>query len=264
MKASFAPIAEPLLFSWEPPQRQKVAIVTFLVISLIAHALCFYIFQIVYPPTVSLLPPPARISVITSNSEEGRALLRWIDAEDPALAFTTQRPPGAKLRALPKVEHAASYFTAEPVLKEIPPLVVDLRIPSSQPPGPVHFGRRQNVPAMTPAVTSISFSKELDTRGVPILPQTSFVASNDQPPETIRFRIAVNTNGEIHYCFPFNSSGDPVLDEQARRSLTLCRFPPSSITDQIGGKSLIWGIATVEWGTDVTPRKATPTVTATP
>src|SRR5881227_2984414 len=117
---------EPLLFSWEPPRRRKVAITAFLALSLGGHALCFYIFQIVYPPTVALLPPPARVSLITPASEEGRTLLRWIDAEDPALAFTTQRPPEARLHALPKAEHLPSYSAIEPALKDIPSLEHDL------------------------------------------------------------------------------------------------------------------------------------------
>src|SRR5207248_9842256 len=118
-------VVEPLLFSWVPPRRRRAAITAFLALSLIAHALCFYIFQIVYPTTVSLLPPPARVSVITSDSEEGRTLLRWVDAEDPALAFTTQRPVETRLRALPKVEHIPSYLAVEPSLKQFPSPVDD-------------------------------------------------------------------------------------------------------------------------------------------
>ena len=99
---------EPLLFSWDSPRRRRAAFLGFLALSLFAHAVCFYIFQVVYPPTVTLLPPPARVALITPASEEGRTLLRWIDAEDPAVAFTTHRPPEARLRALPKVEHVPS------------------------------------------------------------------------------------------------------------------------------------------------------------
>src|SRR5947199_3305410 len=106
-------VVEPLLFSWEPPRRRRAAITAFVALSLVAHALCFYIFQIVYPPTVALLPPPARVTLITPASEEGRTLLRWIDAEDPALAFTTRRPQETNLRALPKAEHVPSYSAIE-------------------------------------------------------------------------------------------------------------------------------------------------------
>lgn len=257
-------VVEPLLFSWEPPRQRRVAVTAFVGLSLIAHALCFYIFQIVYPPTVSLLPPPARVSVITSNSEEGRTLLRWVDSEDPALAFTTQRPAEARLRALPKVEHIPSYLAAEPSLKQVPPPVADLRIPSSQSAGAVPFVYRQTASATYPRETSASFSKELDAFGAPILPDRSFTASNDETPEAIRFHIAVSGRGEIRYCFPLNSSGDPALDEQARRYLALCRFSQSSISGKKVDSSLTWGIATVGWGNDVAHPRHTPTSTPAP
>src|SRR5207237_904026 len=101
--------AEPLLFRWDSPRGEKLAIAIFLALSLAAHAFCFYIFQIVYPPTVALIPPPARVALITPASEEGRTLLRWIDAEDPALAFTTRRPQETKLRKqAPDLLHRSS------------------------------------------------------------------------------------------------------------------------------------------------------------
>ncbi len=265
MNASIAgPGPEPLLFSWEPPRRRQIAISTFLALSLIAHALCFYVFQIIYPTTVSLLPPPARVSVISSDSEEGRTLLRWIDAEDPTLAFTTQRPPEARLRALPKVEHIPSYLAVELALKQVPLPVVDLHIPSSQPPGPVPLVYRQIPPAMGPTATSASFSRELDSFGAPTLPPPSFAASNDGTPETVRFRVAVNRTGEIRYCFPLNSSGDPALDEQVHHYLTLCRFSRGSVKGEKLDGPLTWGIATVEWGNDVARPRPSATDTAAP
>src|SRR5262249_16630283 len=127
-------VAEPLLFNWDSPRQQKTVLAIFLGLSLVAHALCFYAFQIVYPTPVALLPPPGHVIFIAPESEEGRALLRWIDAEDPALAFTTHSPPGAKLGALPNAEHVPSYSALNPILKEIPALQPDLRIPSSRPP----------------------------------------------------------------------------------------------------------------------------------
>ena len=91
------------IFNWSPARSRKVSIISFIAASAVLHALCFYIFQIIYPPTVALLPPPARVSIITPASEEGRLLLRWIEAEDPALSSTTQRPPDASSFARPAV-----------------------------------------------------------------------------------------------------------------------------------------------------------------
>src|SRR5437763_10960426 len=132
----------PLLFNWDAPRRRNLAITGFLIVSFAAHAACFYLFQIVYPPTVSLTPAPQRISLIGSNSEQGATLLRWVDAEDPALVSTTRRPSDAKRYLLGKVEHIPSYFAIEPALQAAPPLNVDLRIPSAQPAGPVPTGTR--------------------------------------------------------------------------------------------------------------------------
>jgi hypothetical protein len=255
---------EPLLFSWDSPRRRRVAILAFLALSLLAHAVCFYIFQVVYPPTVTLLPPPARVALITPASEEGRTLLRWIDAEDPAVAFMTHRPPEARLRALPKVEHLPSYHAMEPTLKELPPLEVDSRAPDSQPPGAVPFIRQKSASAARLIPTSVSFSSELDALGAATMPALKFVASNRETPDAIRFRVAVSRLGEIRYCFPMNSSGDPALDEQARLYLARCRFPKSAPSDGESDALLTWGIATIEWGGDIARPQARPSSSATP
>jgi hypothetical protein len=255
---------EPLLFSWDSPRTKKIALLAFLALSLLAHAICFYIFQVVYPPTVTLLPPPARIGLITPASEEGRTLLRWIDAEDPAVAFTTHRPPEARLRALPKVEHVPSYHAMEPTLKKLPAPEVDSRAPDSQPPGAVPFMRQQTVSAAEPPPTSVSFSSELNRLGAATLPPLKFVASTGEAPEAIRFRVAVSGLGEIRYCFPMNSSGDRELDEQARLYLARCRLSRRASGDGKSEAPLTWGIATIEWGSDITRPHARQPASATP
>jgi hypothetical protein len=256
---------EPLLFSWDSPQRAKVAILAFLALSLVAQALCFYIFQVVYPPTVTLLPPPGRVALITPAAEESRTLLRWIDAEDPAVAFTTHRPPEARFRALPKVEHVPSYRAMELALKELPPLKVDLRAPDSRPPGAVPIIRQETTTAAGPTATSVSFSSELDAFGAPTLPEPSFGVSDGETPEAIRFRVAVSRLGDIRYCFPLNSSGDPALDEQARLYLARCRFSRNGTRhDDKPDASLTWGTATIEWGNDIARSHARPTGRVTP
>jgi hypothetical protein len=256
--------AEPLLFSWDSPRRRRTMLAAFLVLSLVAHALCFYVFQIVYPTPVALLPPPARVTFIAPDSEEGRTLLRWIDAEDPAVAFTTHPAPGARLNALPKTEHLPSYSTVGPILKELPTLKPDLRIPSSRSPGAVHSAARKTASARGSGRTYISFSKELDQFGAPSLAKSEFAPSNQDTPEALRFRVAVNELGEIRYCFPVNSSGDPALDEQARLQLLRSRFPQNRQTANRADSALVWGIAAVQWGSDVARPQQAPAATVTP
>src|SRR5215813_11802817 len=256
--------AEPLLFGWDSPRQQKTVLATFLVLSLVAHALCFYVFQIVYPTPVALLPPPARVTFIAPDSEEGRTLLRWIDAEDPAVAFTTHPAPGATLGALPKTEHLPSYPTVGPMLKGLPTLKPDLRIPSSRPPGAVHSAARKATSVRGSARTHISFSDELDQFGVPSLPKSEFAASTEDTPEALRFRVAINELGEIRHCLPINSSGDPSLDEQARLQLVRSRFPQNRRASDRPDSVLVWGIATVQWGGDVARPQQAPAASVTP
>src|SRR5215468_10817404 len=253
--------AEPLLFGWDSPRQQKAVLATFLVLSLVAHALCFYVFQIVYPTPVALLPPPARVTFIAPDSEEGRTLLRWVDAEDPAVAFTTHPAPGARLGALPNTEHRPSYSTVGPILKEPPTLKPDLRIPSSRPPGAVHFVARKATSARGSVRTYVSFSNELDQFGVPSLTKSEFAASNEDTPEALRFRVAINDLGEIRYCLLINSSGDPALDEQARLQLVRSRFPQNRRASNRPDSVLVWGIATVQWGSDVARPQQAPAAT---
>lgn len=252
-----------LLFNWDAPRRRNFAITGFLIASLAAHATGFYLFQVVYPPTVSLTPAPQRINLISPNSDQGATLLRWIDAEDPALISTTRRAPEARRYLFGKIQHVPSYFAREPGLKEPPPLLVDLRVPSVQPPGPVPAAFRASAKPMGVAPTKVSFSNEFSGLGQPKFVPINFKASTPEPPQDVQFRIAVDAQGAVRYCFSLSSSGEAALDEQARQHLAACRFPARFVSSgaegstSVGG-SLIWGIATIEWGNDLAQSGAKP------
>jgi hypothetical protein len=176
-------------------------------------------------------------------------LLRWIEAEDPALASTTQRPPGAKSSALPKPAHVPSYLTASPALKELPPYRPDLSIPSSQPPGPVPIKRKAATRETNVTPTAVMFSAETETLGPAAFPEMRFSASSTEPPETAEFYVGVSERGAVLYSLLRHSSGDPALDEQARRYLLSCRFSGRPVGQEKEG--LVWALATIAWGNDV-------------
>ncbi len=249
--------AAPLLFDWQPPRPRTLSIIAFIGVSAVLHAICFYLFQIVYTSAVVLLPPPARVSLITSDSEEGRNMLRWVDAEDPALASATQRPFESRQRSLPRVQHIPSYLAEGPKLKHAPPFVIDTHSPGPYPPGPVPTPRAPSPPHLGKIPTRVSFSDELTRVGTSHLPALRFTASNSETPEAVRFRIAVGPRGEIRHCFPLNSSGDTALDEQARQHLALVRFTPNTPPSETTAPPDVWGIVTIAWGNDVT-RPAAP------
>jgi len=250
-----------LVFVWDQPGRRRLAITGFVFASVVLHALCFYVFQIIYPPAVALLPPPGRATVIAPNTEEGRVLMRWLEAEDPALASTTQPPAGGKSLAMPTIQHAPSYLTRQPALREIPPLPPDPAVPSAQPPAPIEPPRPPIQTVAKIAPTMVQLSPELEALGLLQRPEMRFTASSHELPQAAQFRVAADENGVVRYCFITKSSGDAALDGQARQYLALCRFsaihnPKAEIRDRF-----VWGVATVEWGNDiVAPSGATKSV----
>jgi len=246
----FAGLNNELLFQWEQGRPRKLAIAGFLVASAALHALCFYIFQVIYPPTVALLPPPARVNLLVPTSDEGRTLLNWVNAEDPARASQTQRAPDSKTLALPKLNHIPSYLTTAPTLKAPPPTTPDLRVPSPFLPAPVPTRQNQSITPSPAAPTVVTFSDEL--QNVPVQKSDfKFRGSTNEPPQTAQYLVAVSSAGEIRYCFLQDSSGDPALDDQAHHYLLLCRFTLEKNTSANKQENLIWGRATIQFGNDV-------------
>lgn len=239
-----------LIFAWEQPRRRRLAIAGFLAGSFLLHAFCFYLFQVIYPPAVALLPPPGRVTVIAPDTEEGRVLLRWLEAEDPALASTTQPPADGKSLTMPTIQHAPSYLTRQPALREMPPAPPDPGVPSAQPPAPVRPLPAAPQMAATTAPTTVRLSAELEAIGALQIPNMKFAASGHESALAAQFRVAVDGNGTVRYCFIERSSGDAALDEQARKYLTLSRFSPRSPASEVR-KDFVWGTADIEWGNDV-------------
>ena len=237
-----------LVFAWDDRRQQSATIVGFIFASLILHALCFYLFQVIYPPTVALLPPPGRVTLISPNTAEGRVLLRWLEAEDPALASNTQ-PSEREVLSLPTVQHAPSYLLHRPVLKEMPFVNADVGVPSAHPPGAVENPRGPLQSATQLFSTAVHFSAELETADLPQAPVIRFTASGQEPPRAAEFRIGVSDKGDVRYCFLETSSGDTGLDEQARSYLMLFRLP--HLTARLESDSLIWGTARIDWGNDI-------------
>jgi hypothetical protein len=237
-----------LLFHWEPPRQRKLTIAGFLGASVMLHALCFYVFQIVYPPTIALLPPPARVSVIAPTTEEARTFLNRLAAEDPALASQTQRPADARAFQLPKLAHVPSFIIVPPQLKEMPRREGEPSALLAMPPGPVPVASAPEAPTAVISPTTLTFSEAL--RPWPVSgPALKFRASMRETPASARFRLAVDSLGVVRYALLEQSSGDPALDEQARHYLTLTRFQPGPGTDTAG--ATIWAIATFDFGNDV-------------
>jgi hypothetical protein len=245
---SYAPAPGGLLFSWERPRGRKFVIAGFLLASAALHALCFYLFQVVYAPAISLLPPPTQVSVIAPTSDEARTFLNWLEAEDPAIASQTQRSADARAFQLPKLAHVPSYLAVPPKLKELPPKRMSDAAPSAMPPAPVPVTPAAKTAPPLQAPTVLTFSDGLGE--LPAThPELKFRASLRDAPESARFRVAVDSLGTVRYSFLEQSSGDAALDEQARHYLALCRFTVSG--NPAADDRLTWATTTLDFGTDL-------------
>lgn len=244
----YVPAPGGLLFRWEPPRKRKAVIAGFLLGSVALHALCFYLFQVVYPPAIVLLPPPAQVSVIAPTTPEARTFLAWLEAEDPTLSSHTQRPSDARAFQLPRLAHIPSYVAVPPRLKELPPEKTAPAVPSAMPPAPVPVPSRAGSVAPMKAATSVTFSD-----GLAELPFThptfTFSSSMSEAPENASFRIAVDSSGMVRYAFLERSSGDSGLDEQAHHYLVLGRFSSGPPVSKDSG--LTWATANFEFGNDL-------------
>jgi hypothetical protein len=247
--------APPLLFSWSTPQPHYRTLVLFLIASALLHALCFYVFQVVYPSAIALSPTSARLNVISPDDAESIALLRWVEAEDPALASTTLRPPDYRAFALPKLAHIPSYENHQPGLRTLPRTTPDLAVPSSAAIGQMPRPRLKAALPLMPRKTAAVFSDLPAQLSSPVFPVFAFHLSRADAPANARFRVAIDSGGAIQYCFLIESSGDPALDDEARKFLMLCRFvsPGEGDATNPAAKTdghLRWSVATILWGND--------------
>ena len=97
-----------LIFRW-PERTASLLFPGLLILSVAIHTFAFFIFQVVYPPTVASAPPRAQVTLLTPGTPHSDALLRWVEAQDPATAGRIQEiaPKG-----LEEIRYTPSYEAA--------------------------------------------------------------------------------------------------------------------------------------------------------
>ncbi len=240
-----APSDPDLTFVW--PVKKGFPFVLFVCVagSLFAHAATFFLFQVVYPQRVTIPQPSPHVSLLTPSTPENIALLRWIEAEDPALIAgdNSVSPP-----ALAKVQYRPSFATPrtaplgapaeKPIEVRFPPAVDQLTVPGP----PVSVAPVSRTPAQ--ASTFTRFSGLLSAR--PLIENPPLVSRRQTVGPIIPtvLLVGVSAEGDIRYQFLQQSSGDSAFDEIASAHLQRLRFAPAEVV-------MTWAHATIAWGAEV-------------
>jgi hypothetical protein len=211
--------------------------------SLLAHFTTFFLFQVVYPQRVTIPQPAPHVSLLTPSSPENIALLRWIDAEDPALiASDNSVPPPAltEVRYRPSFEQPRTALLGAPEEKaaavRFPPAIDRLSAAPSTTISTVEM-------PVTGAPTALRFADELRTRPLTAAPPLQFTQRIAAPVSPTTLLIGVNATGEVRYAFFQQSSGDEALDQTAADHLRRLTFAPAAA-------GIMWGHVIFAWGRD--------------
>lgn len=243
-----------LVFRW-PERTASLLIPALFVLSVALHAFAFYVFQVVYPPALASTPLPAQVTLLTADTAEGAALLRWVQAQDPAIAA---RPQEVTPSGIGEIVYTPSYAAVHtlPLEVEVPEEPVGFPAAHTL----LEFASSKPVPDKGPSrgvSSTLSFSQALGARDAApglspaVTPRTS---SNLRP--TV-FLVGIGDRGEVRYCFLLDphggdpSSGDHEMDKQAETVLRTHQFTHSEA-------ALEWGFATFTWGAEAYAPKPQP------
>lgn len=238
------PTEPDLTFHWPAEGGFPLVLFVCVVGSLFAHAATFFLFQVVYPQRVTIPQPAPHVSLLTPSSPENIALLRWIEAEDPALIA---RDNAVSPPALAEVRYRPSFAAPRTAPLGAPEeKAQDVRFP----PPVDRLAAAETAPAANSsgptrdAPTSIHFAGSLASRPLAQNPPLQPLRRAFAPINPTVLLIGVTDEGEIRYQFIQQTSGSAPLDEVAADHLLRLRFAP-------GDAAITWAHATFAWGADV-------------
>ncbi|MDQ3623958.1 MAG: hypothetical protein M3463_15975 [Verrucomicrobiota bacterium] len=238
------PMMEP-----ESTERLPMVLLTFFLLSLLAHTGTFLLFQVVYPQHATLPLAPPQVALLTPSTPEAVALLRRIEADDPALVAGGTQP-------LPENIWTSAYRPSFEVVRTQPRAIIDAPAGPEFPPAvdPLALVRSGSPTTPAPVInlasqpTRVTFSPPLAGRQLARGVSWSFSQPAGHPLERAQFLIGVSDTGEVRHVFKQRPSGDDRVDREVAAQLAALRFAP-------GQPPLSWGFASVVFGDDVYVRR---------
>ncbi|HEX8309901.1 MAG TPA: hypothetical protein VF614_01205 [Chthoniobacteraceae bacterium] len=240
------PAAEPkpLLFRWAKGRRFSFLAAALLLLSFFAHAAAFFVFTVVYPARVTIPAPAPQVTILSATNPDHQALLRWIEAEDPALVANAASvlPPN-----LLEVEYRPSYHTVRTAPRSVPEPKAALQFPPGRPPLElIRSGNPVLVDAADkrdPQSTRALVSGPLAARTATASVQIRMGVRSAVPLKCAQVLIGVADQGDVRFSFLQESSGDPAIDAEATQQLRRIKLRPAEAP-------ITWGTARVFWGDD--------------
>ena len=240
-----------LTFDWKESRfRQRLHLLFFVGIAFLIHAVCFYVFQVVYPSSTRGLPMPKRLVILNPDNPAAIEAIR--EVEDRLAGYGLgpgDRAETVSLSAFTLYE--PSFAGYQPGLRDLPmSSLAQLPLPRSLeettlPPVRIPIPVMPAEHAEDPAEPLVLIDGPLAARKVtdPALHRklSSHFAENHGTLCT--FSIGVNAAGVIAYCFPDEEDFRVENLEQLQRTLMELRFTP--VPDS--GNEITWGTLTVEW-----------------
>jgi hypothetical protein len=240
-------------FAWPTRMKSSWRLAGLIFGMLFLHSAAFFLFQAATPvinPPPRTAPPVQLLTAFTPDgriSPENQSLLRWIEAEDPALVA---RIPNIEMPPLADIPYRPSYkamrtppldVPPEPVTVQFPPARDALSVIMSGAPAP----KRAQEP-VKPQSTRIAFSENLALRApaeIAFRPK----ARTTKPTESAQFIVGVSDAGEVRFVFPQQEE----TDSTAPLAAEVVEFFGSLTFTPAFGSAVEWGTATVEWGDDI-------------
>ncbi len=239
------------IFSWPRRQHSSWTLAGCIFLMLFFHSSAFFIFQAALPGRSSAPRTAPPLQVLTpfapdgSPSPENETLLRWLDAEDPAIIA---RVPAVEPPNLLDIQYRPSFATPRtpPLASPVEPATIQFppaRDPLSLILGSPAAGTEVPLPHVETQATRIEFSGALLLRAPK---DTAFQppAAATTPVVATRFLVGISAGGSVRYFFLQQPSGEQALDTAAAATLRLLKFTPAEHAAEA------WGTATFRWGDD--------------
>lgn len=234
-----------MTFAWANPKGWAAAMPGFLLLSVVSHAATFFLFQIVYSDRVTIAPPVPTVSLLDPRRPDHQALLRLIEAEDPAPVAAVQ---ALVPRQLLDVPYRPSYATVRTFPQTLPEPEVAAQFPPPRDPFAIIRSAApapaESAPPLPPSATRVAFSGALADRAVVRTAPIAFQTRAATSLFPARFLIGVTDRGEVRFVFLQSSCGDLAADDEAAAHLARVSFSP-------GENPMTWGHAVFQWGDDV-------------